>query len=383
MTSIYFGEEHNIFRKTMRDFVNKEIRPKADEWEENEIYPREIFKRMGDLGMLGVIYPQEYGGGGADYFTNVVFAEELSRCGMLGFAMSVLVQTDMASPAIHYFGTHDQKMNFLKPALAGEKILALGVTEPNHGSDVASLETKAVREGDHYVINGAKMFITNGTQADYITLAARTGGKGKKGISLFIFDTSTPGFSVGRKLKKMGMRSSDTAELVFEDCVVPAENLLGEEGRGFYGIMTGFENERIVGAVTAYSAAEVALELSIQYSRERTQFGRPIGEFQAISHMLAEMATDIEAARQLAYHAAWLRANNQPCIKEVHFAKLFATEMANNVANKAVQIHGGYGFMQEYEVERIYRDVRLINIGAGTSQIMKNVIAKQLGVGGR
>ena len=185
MASIYFGEEHNIFRKTMRDFVNKEIRPKAEEWEEKEIYPREIFKRMGSLGMLGVIYPQEYGGGGADYFTNVVFAEELCRCGALGFAMSVLVQTDMASPAIHYYGTHAQKMKYLKPALAGEKILALGVTEPNHGSDVASLETKAVRDGDYYVINGTKMFITNGTQADLITLAARTGGKGKEGISIY------------------------------------------------------------------------------------------------------------------------------------------------------------------------------------------------------
>ena len=188
---------------------------------------------------------------------------------------------------------------------------------------------------------------------------------------------------MGRKLKKMGMRSSDTAELIFEDCVVPAEHLLGEEGKGFYGVMAGFENERIVGSVMAYSAADVALQLSIQYSRERTQFGRPINEFQAVSHMMAEMATDIEAARQLTYHAAWLRNNNQPCMKEVHLAKLFATEMANNVADKAVQIHGGYGFMQEYEVERIYRDVRLINIGAGTSQIMKNLIAKMLGAGGR
>ncbi len=231
MSSIYFNEDHNIFRKAVKDFVNKEIRPHAEEWEENEISPREIFKRMGDLGFLGISYPEEYGGAGADYFSNVVFAEEISKCGALGFAMSVFVQTDMASPALNYFGTHEQKLKYLKPACAGEKIMAIGVTEPNHGSDVASIETKAVKNGDHYVINGTKMFITNGTMADLITLGARTGEKGAGGISLFIFETDTPGFSVGRKLKKMGLHSSDTAELIFEDCVVPAENLLGEEGR--------------------------------------------------------------------------------------------------------------------------------------------------------
>jgi len=224
------------------------------------------------------------------------------------------------------------------------------------------------------------MFITNGTQADLITLAARTGGEGRKWISLFIFETDTPGFSVGRKLKKMGMRSSDTAELVFEDCVVPAANLLGEEGQGFYGVMAGFQKERLVGAAMAYSASEVALDLSIKYAQERTQFGKPIGQFQAVSHMLAEMYTEIEAAKQLTYHAAWLYNQGKPSIKEVHIAKLFATEIANSVANKAVQIHGGYGYMEEYEVERIFRDVRLINIGAGTSQIMKNVVAKRLGL---
>ena len=380
MNSIYFDDDHNIFRKTIKDFVKKEIRPHAEEWEDSEIYPREIFKRMGDLGFLGVVYPEEYGGSGADYFYNVIFAEEISKCGALGFAMSVLVQTDMASPALHYFGTHKQKLKYLKPACAGEKIMALGVTEPNHGSDVASIETKAIKEGNHYVINGTKMFITNGTQADLITLAARTGEKGSKGISLFIFETKTPGFSVGRKLKKLGMHSSDTAELIFQDCVVPAANLLGEEGRGFHGIMTSFENERIIGAIMAYSAAEVAFDLSLKYARERTQFGKPIGKFQVISHMLAEMATDIEAARQLTYHAAWLRSQGKPCMKEVQMAKLFASEIANQVANKAVQIHGGYGYMREYEVERIFRDVRLINIGAGTSQIMKNVISKQLAI---
>jgi len=381
MDSIYFNEEHNIFRKSVRDFVKKEIRPHAEEWEEAEIYPREIFKRMGDLGFLGVSYPEEYGGGGGDYFTTIVFAEEISQCGALGFAMSVLVQTDIGSSAINDFGTDEQKLKYLKPVLAGENIIALGVTEPNHGSDVASIETTSVRDGDDYIIKGSKIFITNGTQADLIILGVRTGpGEGERGLSLIIFETTTPGFSVGRKLKKMGMRSSDTAELFFDDCIVPAENLLGEEGQGFYAIMTGFENERLVGAAMSYSGAEVALELSLKYARQRIQFGRPIGQFQVISHMLSEMATDIEAARQLTYHAAWLKSKGKPCRKEVHMAKVFATEIANQVANKAVQIFGGYGYMQEYEVERIYRDVRLANIGAGTSQIMKNIIAKLLGL---
>jgi alkylation response protein AidB-like acyl-CoA dehydrogenase len=336
---------------------------------------------MGDLGFLGVSYPEEYGGGGGDYFTTIVFAEEISRCGALGFAMSVLVQTDIASTALNGFGTHEQKLKYLKPVLAGEKIIALGVTEPDHGSDVASLETTAIKDGDRYIIKGSKIFITNGTQADLITLGVRTGpGEGEKGLSLIIFETSTPGFSVGRKLKKMGMHSSDTAELFFDDCIVPAENLLGRVGEGFYAIMSGFENERLVGAALSYSGAEVALELSLQYARQRIQFGRPIGQFQVISHMLSEMATDIEAARQLTYHAAWLKSNGKPCRKEVHMAKVFATEIATQVANKAVQIFGGYGYMQEYEVERIYRDVRLANIGAGTSQIMKNIIAKLLGL---
>lgn len=381
MDSIYFSEEHHIFRKSVRDFVKKEIRPYAEEWEEAEIYPREIFKRMGDLGFLGVSYPEEYGGGGADYFTNIVFAEEISKCGALGFAMSVLVQTDIGTPAINEYGTHEQKLKYLKPVFAGEKIIALGITEPNHGSDVSSIETTAVKDGDNYIVKGSKIFITNGTQANLITLGVRTGpGEGEKGLSLIIFETTTPGFSVGRKLKKMGMHSSDTAELFFDDCVVPAENLLGEEGQGFYGIMAGFENERLVGAAMSYSGAEVAFDLSLKYARKRIQFGRPIGQFQVIAHMLSEMATDIEAARQLTYHAVWLKSNGKPCRKEVHMAKVFATEIANQVANKAVQIFGGYGYMQEYEVERIYRDVRLANIGAGTSQIMKNVIAKLLGL---
>lgn len=381
MYSTYFNKDHELFREILREFINKEIRPYAEEWEENEYCPRELFKKMGDLGYLGLLYPEEDGGAGVDYLYNVVFTEEMSKCGALGISVAVLVHSEMASPAIYYLGTHEQKMKYLRPIIAGEKIAALGVTEPNHGSDVASIETRAVKKGDHYVINGSKMYITNGSMADVITLAARTGGEGYKGISLFVFETTTPGFSVGRKLKKLGMHTSETAELFFDDCLVPAANLLGEEGQGFQGIMAGFENERIVGAAQAYAAAELAFDLSLKYARERKQFGRPIGEFQAVSHMLAEMATDTEAAKQLTLHAAWLKSQGKPCTKEVQMAKLFASEVANQVAYKALQIHGGYGYMRECEVERIYRDVRLITIGAGTSQIMKNIIAKQLGVG--
>ncbi len=380
MESVYFNEAHNIFRKSVRDFVRKEIRPYAEEWEEAEIYPREMFKRLGDLGFLGVSYPEEYGGGGADYFSTIVFAEEISKCGALGFALSVL-ETEIATPALVEYGSHEQKLKHLRPVLAGDKIIALGITEPDHGSDVATLETRAVKEGSNFKISGSKIFITNGTQADVIILAVRTGpGEREKGISLIIVETKTPGFSIGRKLKKMGLRSSDTAELFFDDCVVPVGNLLGEEGKGFYAIMDGFDNERIVGTAMTYTGAEVALDLSLKYAQKRIQFGRPIGKFQAISHMLSEMATDLEAAKQLTYHAAWLLSNGKPCKKEINMAKLFAAEIANQVAYKAVQIFGGYGYMQEYEVERIFRDLRVGNIGGGTSQIMKNIIAKQLGL---
>lgn len=385
MNAMYFNKEHELFRQTLREYIDKEIRPYAEEWDESETCPRELFKQMGDLGYLGLLYPEEVGGTGGgrgeDYFFNIVFCEELTKCGAVGISVGILVHSQMASPALYYFGTDQQKMKYLKPALKGEKILALGVTEPDHGSDVASIETRAVKKGDQYVINGSKMYITNGSMANYITLAARTGEEGHRGISLFIFDTTTPGFSVGKTLKKMGMHSSDTAELFFDDCAIPAENLLGKEGEGFKAIMAGFENERIMGAVQAYAAGERAFELSLKYARERKQFGRPIGEFQAVSHMLAEMATEIEAAKQLTLYAAWLRSEGIPCRKEVQMAKYFASEMVNEVAYQAVQIHGGYGYMRECEVERIYRDVRLITIGAGTSQIMKNIIAAQYGLG--
>ena len=259
-------------------------------------------------------------------------------------------------------------------------VFAVAMTEPNHGSDVASIETRAVLSGDRYRVNGTKMFITNGTQADIVNTVVRTGGPGHKGISLLLVKTDTPGFSVGRKLNKMGMHSSDTAELVFEDCLVPRENLLGKEGEGFYALMVGLERERLAGSALAYMAAELALEESIKYAKERIQFGKPILSFQVINHMIAEMATDVEAGKRMAYHAASLYDAGIRCNREVSMAKLFCSEMSLRVIDKAVQIHGGYGFMREYLVERLYRDAKLTTIGGGTSQIMKNIIINEMGL---
>jgi len=376
----FFTDENNAFRDSVRRFVQKEITPKIDEWEEKGCYDKTIFKRMGELGLLGLSYPPEYGGQGADIRMTLVFWEELCRCGALGFPMSVMVHTDMASPSLAHAGSDKQKDKYLRPVCSGEKLMAVAMTEPNHGSDVASIETRAVLEGNFYRVNGTKMFITNGTKADFINTVVRTGGPGVKGISLLLIDTDTPGFAVGKELKKMGMLSSDTAELIFEDCLVPKENLLGEEGKGFYALMAGLERERLSACALSYMGAEVALAEAIKYAQTRIQFGKPIVSFQVINHMIADMATEIEAGKRLAYHAASMYDAKIECNKEVSMAKLFCSEMALRVIDRAVQIHGGYGFMREYVVERLYRDAKLITIGAGTSQIMKHVIIREMGL---
>jgi len=378
----FFEEEHHIFRETVRRFVQKEVAPKIEEWEEKGCYDKAIFPRMGELGLLGLRYPEEYGGQGADMKTSLVFWEEMCRCGALGFPMSLFVHTDMASPSLAHVGTHEQKEKFLKPFCAGEKLLAIAMTEPNHGSDLASIKTRAVPEGDYYRVNGSKMFITNATQADVINTVVRTGGPGHKGISLLLIETKTPGFSVSRKLEKMGMHSSDTTELIFEDCLVPKENLLGEEGRGFYALMQGLEMERLSGSVLGYMGAEIALEEAIKYATQRVQFDQPIANFQAIGHMIADMATAVEAGKRLVYHCAMMYEAGIRCNKEASMAKLFCSEMALRVVDQAVQIHGGYGYMKEFPVERLYRDLKLLTIGAGTSQIQKNVILTEMGLRG-
>jgi len=376
----YFTEEHEMFRKTVRDFVQKELAPHAEEWDKAEEFPRDVFTKMGELGLLGIRYPEEYGGSDLGYFYSVVYAEEIAKCGLAGLVMSILVQSDMGTGPLHLIGSDEIKRTYLAPAIRGEMIAALGITEPGAGSDVAGMQTTAVRDGDEFVINGTKMFITNGTRADFVTLAAKTDkDAGHAGISMFVAPTDLPGFSVGRKLDKLGNRVSDTAELIFEDYRLPASNLLGEEGQGFYTAMINFQGERLIAAISSVAGAQHVLEMTLEYAQQRVQFGRPIAKFQATRHKFAQMATELEAARQLAYHAAYLVDKGVECVKEVSMAKLFCCETAFQVTDRCLQIHGGYGYMNEYPVSRAWRDTRLATIGGGTSEIMLEVIGRLMG----
>lgn len=372
-----FTEDHEIFRKTLRTFCEKELAPHTEEWEAAGIFPREVFNRFGEMGFLGIRYPEEIGGSGLDYWYTVVYAEELPRCRMAGLAMAMMVQSDMATPFINTHGTKEQKEEFLVPAIKGEKIAALGVTEPNAGSDVANIRTTAKRDGDDYIINGSKTFITNGTRADFISLAVKTNPEaGFHGVSVFLVPTDLPGFSVTRNLKKMGNHSSDTAELHFDNVRVPRRYLLGEENSGFYYVMENFQGERLIGAISALAGAELVLQTTIDYCQQREVFGKPIAKFQVNRHKIVDMATKIEAARQLNYHCADLVDQGVNCVKEISMAKIFSGELSIEVAHHCVQLHGGYGYMDEYDVSRAYRDSRLITIGGGTSEIMKEIISK-------
>ena len=381
MLMTFFREEHDIFRKSLREFVAKELAPHTEEWERAESFPREVFRRCGEMGFLGSHYPEDVGGSGGDYWYSVVWAEELIRSGSAGLNMALMVQSDMATPIINDLGTREQKDEFLMPAIRGDKIAALGVSEPGCGSDVASIRTTARKVEGDYVINGAKCWITNGTRADFITLAVRTGSEGYGGISLVTFPTDTKGFKVTRKIKKMGNHASDTAELSFEDCRIPRRYLLGEENHGFYYIMMNFQGERLVAAIAAVAGAQHALDLTINYTQERTAFGRPILKFQVWRHQFADLATEIEAARWLTYRACDLFNRKQDAVKEITMAKLFAGELANRVADRCLQAHGGFGYSDEFPISRIFRDVRLITIGGGTSEIMKEILSKRLGWG--
>jgi alkylation response protein AidB-like acyl-CoA dehydrogenase len=324
----------------------------------------------------------DYGGGGADFLSSVVLGEEMARCRSGGVAFSVLVHTDMSSPWLTRYGNDAQKRKYLPGIVRGETVCALGITEPSTGSDMAALATRAVRDGDVYRVTGRKIFITNGVYGDLYFVAARTGpGSPERrhdGISMFLIERGLPGFTVSRTLDKMGMRASDTAELTFDDCPVPAENLLGVEGRGFQQLAAGLQRERIMAAVLALAGADQALEDTLRYLRERTAFGEPLAARQALRHRVADLATSLEAARRLVYHAASLYAAGADCVTEVSMAKLFATETANRVAYEAVQMHGGYGYMREFPVERFFRDVRLWTIASGTSEVMREIIAKRL-----
>ena len=376
----YFNETLRMVRDTMRRFVNEAVKPHIDAWEEAGGFPREVYVQAGNLGLLGIGHPTEFGGAGeADVFLKVAASEELMRSGSGGFVAS-LGSLDIGLPPIWRTGSRALKQRIVPQVLAGEKIIALAITEPSGGSDVANLKTRAVRDGDHYVVNGSKTFITSGARADYYTVAVRTGEAGFGGVSLLLIEKGMPGFTVGRNLKKMGWWASDTAELFFQDCRVPAENLLGPENSGFFTIMANFQAERLSLAVMAYMTAQLALEACMVYVKERTTFGKPLSKHQVIRHKLAEMATQVEVAREYAYRCAARMQAGESAIAEVSMAKNFATSVSSMVTDEAVQIFGGMGFMRESLVERLYRDNRILSIGGGTHEIMNEIIAKQLGL---
>ncbi|MBK5100714.1 MAG: acyl-CoA dehydrogenase family protein [Desulfobacteraceae bacterium] len=375
-----FKEEHNILRESLKRFVENEIVPHVDQWEEERYIPKDLFKRMGDMGYLGIRHPVEYGGSGGDIFMTIVFAEELARCRSCGLSCAVTSHTDMGSPHLAKAGSADQKEKYLRPIISGEKICAIAVTEPDAGSDVAGIKTTARKDGDSYILNGSKVFITNGYHGDILFVAAKTSPEaGHRGISMFIVERDTPGLSA-RKLNKMGWLVSDTAELTFEDCRIPCENLLGEENKGFYYIMRNFQDERLVISAICVSKAQQGMEDTIAYAQQRQTFGKHLSEHQVIRHKLADMAIQIEAGRQLLYHAARMYHRGLDWSKEISICKAFCGEMVNRVAYDCVQIHGGFGYVREYPVERMYRDVRVWSIGGGATEVMKNDIAKRMDI---
>ncbi len=371
-----FTGEHEQLRKTVRDWCANDLRPHADAWEDARLFPKEVFKQAADLGLLGIRVPEEWGGQGLDWWFTTAYAEEMVNCGMAGVTMALLVQSDMATPVIHEIGNDYHKANFLAPAVKGQAIAALGISEPDVGSDVANLRTTAKRVGDDYVINGAKTYITNGTRADFITLGVRTGGEGFKGISLMMFPTDTKGFKVTKKLEKLGNHSSDTAELFFEDCKIPAKNLLGHENAGFYYIMSNFQGERLVGAISSVAGAQRVLDQTIEFCNDRKAFGRSLLGFQTVRHQIVQLEAELEAARQLCYRAVDLVNRKQNAMREITMAKLIGGELANRVVDRCLQLHGGAGYMAEYDVSRAWRDTRLITIGGGTSEIMREILVK-------
>ena len=380
-----FTDEHEQLRESIRRFVIKELQPHAEQWEE-ETFPDWVFHRMGELGFLGLDKPEAYGGQGGDYYTSLVLAEEMAHSHSGGLAMGVAVQTDMAMPPILAFGTEAQKQEWAAPAIAGTKILCIGITEPDAGSDVAGIKTRAVRDpttGD-YVINGSKTYITNGHRAHAIVLVTRTGAgesdSPHDGFTLFIVGMDTPGVIREKRLKKLGMHASDTALLAFSDVRVPASAVLGEVGKGFYHIMWELQGERLIGAAGAVAGAQSVFDRTLQYAKQRHAFGRAIGKFQVTRHKFAEMATKIETARQMVYTTAWRFQNGEYPVREITMAKLYSARIAVEVADECIQIHGGAGYMQEYGIERSWRDLRLNRIGAGTDEIMLDVIGRSYGL---
>jgi alkylation response protein AidB-like acyl-CoA dehydrogenase len=376
-----FSEDHDALRESIRAFMDKEVVPHVHEWDKTT-FPDAIVKRMGDLGFLGLSVPEQYGGQGGDYFTNIVLAEEIARAGSGGFLMGLSVHTDMVMPPILEFGTEEQKQRYITAGVAGDEIFCLGITEPDAGSDVASIKTRAVRDdaAGEWVINGSKTYITNGHRASMCMLVTKTDADaGYGGFTIFLVPMDAPGVVLEQKLEKMGMHASDTALIAFQDVRVPDSAILGTVGKGFQQIMWELQAERTIAAAGVLGYAQYAFDKTVEYATERKTFGKPLGQHQAIRHKFAQMATEIEAARELVYATAAAYAAGEYPVRKVSMAKLFATQVADRVADQCVQIHGGAGYMAEYDVSRVYRDVRLYRIGAGADEIMLDVIGKSYG----
>ncbi len=379
MQSIYLTDEHVALREQVARFVAREVEPHGAAWEEQGSVPRDVLRKMGDLGFFGITYPAEYGGSQADALTALVYAEALSRSTFGGFIVTALVHSDMASPHLMNAGSRAQLQKYLPGIIRGDCITAVAVTEPDAGSDVARLRTRARREGSQWILNGAKMFITNGVHANLYFVAARTDAeaKGSRGISMFIVEKGTPGFRVGRALNKTGWLCSDTAELVFEDCRVDAGNLLGEENAGFYAVMKNFQRERIAAAAMAVGNALTSLRLTIDYVKQRKAFGGVLFDKQVIRQRLAMLEAKTHAARQFLYHCAWLCAQERDCVREVSMLKALTGELANEVVYTCQQFHGGMGYMRESAIERQARDARVLAIGGGATEVMLEEVAKR------
>ena len=380
-SEIYFTDEHEQLRQTVRNFVNKEINPHVDEWEAKGIRPlHDLFGKMGDLGLLGIRYDPAWGGQGLDYWFEMVFLEEMSRIRCGGVPMAIMVQTNMATPAIHEFGSEFLKETYLKPAIEGKMVAAIAVTEPDAGSDVAAIKTTAKKDGDAFVINGSKTFITNGTQADFLTLLARSSDEpGYHAFSLFVVPTDLPGFIVSKKLDKLGLRSSDTAELFFEDLRVPAENLIGVEGEGFIQQMRQFQHERFSVLPLMYVPARSMVEKTVEHLQNRVAFGKPLIKKQVLRHRLVEWLTEAECLRQLTYHIVRMKSAGQDATKEISMAKLFGANLLCKAAEGCLRMHGGMGYMSEMEISRWFRDATIASIGGGASEVMSDVVAMMEG----
>jgi len=376
MDCAYLTAEHELLREQVARFVAREVEPYAAAWEEAGATPRDVLRRMGAAGMFGLMYEPAYGGAGADALTNLVFAEALSQSTFGGFIVTVLVHTDMASPHLHHAGSAEQKAKYMPGVIRGETITAVGITEPGAGSDVAGIRTTAVRDGDQWVLNGTKLFITNGVHGDLYFVAARTGTP-RHAISMFIVEKGAPGFKVGRALKKSGWLSSDTAELVFEDCRIPAGNLLGEEHRGFQAVMKNFQTERIALAAMAVGHCTQALHLTLEQVRQRQAFGAPLWDKQALRQRLAMLDAKTRAARQYMYHCAWLVTQGRDVVQDVSMLKALTGELVNEVVTACQQFHGGMGYMRETPIERLWRDARVLAIGGGATEVMLDEAAKR------